>query len=62
MKNVGKVIRNIIDNLEVRCPNASCEKQMTLEKYEDHEYICKLPKCQNELCKKSTEQPISVIF
>ena len=55
-KNVGKVIRNLILNLEVECPNESCKSIMTLEKYEDHEYVCGLPKCQNILCGQGSEK------
>lgn len=54
-KNIGKVIKNIIQNLEVQCPNEKCKKIMTLEKYEDHEYICALPKCENSLCGKGSD-------
>ena len=52
MRPVGRVIRNIINSLEVKCPNEDCEKIMTFEEYEKHEGICHLPKCQNEKCKQ----------
>lgn len=55
-KNVGKVIRNLILGLEVECPNESCKKIMSLEAFEDHEYLCGLPKCQNALCGKGSEK------
>jgi len=31
---------------------------MTLEKYEEHEYYCHLPKCQNSMCGVGTEKLI----
>jgi len=62
MKPVGKVIKNILLCLEVKCPNKECEKLMSLEKYEDHEYFCLLPKCQNTLCSVGTEKLVSVIL
>ena len=43
MKPIGKVIKNIINNLEVKCPNEDCGKVMTFEEYEKHETICDLP-------------------
>ena len=55
---VGKVIKNILSSLEVKCPNEDCLKIMTLEKYESHELICGLPKCQNIKCLKRTENQI----
>ena len=55
-KNVGKVIRNMLLCLEVECPNTNCKKIMSLEQYEEHEYICGLPKCQNELCQVGSEK------
>ena len=58
MKPIGKVIKNIINNLEVKCPNEDCGKTMTFEEYEKHEIICTLPKCQNEKCKKGREHLI----
>ena len=61
MKPVGKVIKNILLALEVQCPNKECDKTMSLEKYEEHEYYCQLPKCQNSLCNIGTEKLISVI-
>jgi len=60
MKPIGKVIKNILLSLEVQCPNKECGKIMTLEKYEEHEYYCQLPKCQNPLCNIGTEKLISV--
>lgn len=60
MKPIGKVIKNILHSLEVKCPNKDCELIMSLEKYEDHEYYCHLPKCQNVLCGKGSEKLISV--
>ena len=58
MKPIGKVIKNIINNLEVKCQNKDCGKVMTLEEYEKHEIICNLPKCQNEKCHRGREQLI----
>lgn len=55
-KNVGKVIRNILMTLEVECPNSNCKRQMTLEDYEGHEYLCGLPKCENPLCQAGSEK------
>ena len=55
---IGKVIRNILSSLEVKCPNEDCLKIMSLEKYELHESICGLPKCQNQKCLKRTEKQI----
>jgi len=60
MKPVGKVIKNILLSLEVRCPNNECDKVMSLEKYEDHEFYCRLPKCQNTLCSIGTEKLVNV--
>lgn len=60
MKPIGKVIKNILYQLEVKCPNESCEQVMTLELYEQHEYICHLPKCQNPLCGIGSEKLIIV--
>ena len=37
MKPAGKVIKNILYSLKVKCPNKDCEKIMTLEEYEEHE-------------------------
>jgi hypothetical protein len=62
MKPVGKVIKNILLALEVKCPNKECEKIMTLEKYEEHEYYCQLPKCQNSICNIGTEKLVTVNF
>lgn len=55
-KNVGKIIRNTILNLEVECPNENCKKMMNLEEYEDHEYLCGLPKCHNSICGLGSEK------
>ena len=60
MKPIGKVIKNILYQLELVCPNENCQKSMNLEKYEEHEYICYLPKCQNYLCKQAYEKSIVV--
>ena len=60
MKPIGKVIKNILYALEVKCPNKNCEQVMTLEKYEEHEYYCQLPKCQNPLCSIGCERLIIV--
>ena len=58
MRPIGKVIKNILNSLEVKCPNEDCGKTMTLEEYEKHETLCDLPKCQNEKCRKGREQLI----
>ena len=55
MKPAGKVIKNILYSLKVKCPNKDCEKIMTLEEYEEHEKKCDLPKCQNPKCDKRSE-------
>jgi hypothetical protein len=60
MKPVGKVIKNILYQMELKCPNESCGQVMNLEKYMDHEYYCYLPKCQNVLCNMGSEKLISV--
>jgi len=60
LKPVGKVIKNILYLLEVKCPNSDCEKIMSLEKYEEHEYYCYLPKCENNLCGVGSEKLIIV--
>jgi hypothetical protein len=60
MKPIGKVIKNILYLLEVKCPNKDCEQIMTLEKYEEHEYYCHLPKCQNIMCGMGSEKLIYV--
>jgi hypothetical protein len=60
MKPIGKVIKNILYQLEVKCPNENCGLVMTLEKYEDHEYLCHLPKCQNSMCGIGSEKLIIV--
>lgn len=54
IKPVGKVIRNILNALQVKCPNKDCGKVMTLEEYQKHEIICGLPKCQNKKCQKGS--------
>ena len=61
MKPIGKVIKNILYQLEVKCPNVNCDLLMSLEKYEEHEYYCHLPKCQNHLCNVASEKLIIVI-
>ena len=58
MRPVSRVIRNIINALEVKCPNEDCAKVMTFEEYEKHESICHLPKCQNEKCKQVLKNPV----
>jgi hypothetical protein len=60
MKPIGKVIKNILYQLEVKCPNKGCDELMSLEKYEEHEYYCHLPKCQNTLCNVGTEKLFTV--
>ena len=60
MKPIGKVIKNILYQMEVKCPNDNCGKFMTLDKYEEHEYYCYLPKCQNILCGMGSEKMITV--
>ena len=60
MKPIGKVIKNIIYLLEIKCPNDNCGIIMSLEKYEEHEFYCQLPKCQNNLCAIGTEKLITV--
>jgi len=62
MKPIGRVIKNILMSLEVKCPNKLCEKEMILEKYEEHEFYCQLPKCQNNLCKVGSEKLIEVFY
>jgi hypothetical protein len=62
MKPIGKVIKNILYQMEVKCPNDNCGKFMTLDKYEEHEYYCYLPKCQNGLCGTGSEKMISVLY
>lgn len=57
-KNVGKVIRNMLMSLEVECPNSNCKKIMSLEDYENHEYLCGFPKCDNALCQAASEKLI----
>ena len=61
MKPIGKVIRNILLSLEVKCPNKDCGKIMTLENYTEHESECDLPKCQNPKCGKGSEKLIVYI-
>eukprot|EP00340_Litonotus_pictus_P009060 CAMPEP_0170522364 /NCGR_PEP_ID=MMETSP0209-20121228/7779_1 /TAXON_ID=665100 ORGANISM="Litonotus pictus, Strain P1" /NCGR_SAMPLE_ID=MMETSP0209 /ASSEMBLY_ACC=CAM_ASM_000301 /LENGTH=306 /DNA_ID=CAMNT_0010809819 /DNA_START=219 /DNA_END=1139 /DNA_ORIENTATION=- len=43
-------------SLEVECQNVNCQKKMCLEEYEEHEYLCGLPKCQNDLCQVGSEK------
>jgi hypothetical protein len=62
MKPIGKVIKNILYQLEVKCPNKDCCELMSLEKYEEHEYYCYLPKCQNPLCGVGSEKLIEVRY
>ena len=62
MKPIGKVIKNILYQLEVKCPNKDCGITMNLEKYEEHEYYCHLPRCQNTLCGVGSERLITVNF
>lgn len=64
LKTIGKVIKNILLMLDVKCPNADCGKVMTLEKYEEHEYYCDLPKCENKLCGMGSEKLfiVSLLF
>ena len=61
MKPIGKVIRNILLSLKVKCPNKDCGKIMTLENYTEHESECDLPKCQNPKCGKGSEKLIVYI-
>ena len=58
LKPIGKVIKNILIQFEVKCPNQNCGSFMSLEKYEDHEYYCFLPKCNNYLCGKGSEKQV----
>lgn len=59
-KPVGKVVKNILYQLEIKCPNITCGKEMCLDKYEEHEFYCFLPKCQNVICGKGTDRQIIV--
>ena len=61
-KPVGKVVKNILYQLQIKCPNSSCEKIFTLDKYEDHEFYCFLPKCQNNYCGKGSDKQILVNY
>ena len=47
MKPAGKVIKNMLLSMQVKCPRPECGKVMTLEEYEEHALICELPKCSN---------------
>lgn len=58
MKPIGKVIKNLLYQLEIKCPNKSCESIFPLDKYEEHEGYCFLPKCENKLCKQGSINPI----
>ena len=58
MRPIGKVIKNILYSLQVKCPNEDCNKIMSLEEYEIHEEKCGLPKCENERCNKGSEKLI----
>lgn len=60
MKPVGKVVKNLLYQLQIKCPNTSCEKVLTLDKYEEHEFYCFLPKCQNTLCGQGSDKQVSV--
>lgn len=59
-KPIGKVVKNILYQLEIKCPNPTCEKVFSLDKYEEHEFYCFLPKCQNVLCGKGIDKQVSV--
>lgn len=60
LKPIGKVIKNLLFQLEVKCPKVDCRKVMTLDKYESHEYYCFLPKCENYLCGLGSEKQVKV--
>mmetsp|Transcript_5416 Transcript_5416/g.5546 ORF Transcript_5416/g.5546 Transcript_5416/m.5546 type:complete len:469 (+) Transcript_5416:10-1416(+) len=57
-KPVGKVVKNILYQLQIKCPNSTCGKVYFLDKYEEHEFYCFLPKCQNSICGKGTDKQI----
>lgn len=59
MKPAGKVIKNILYNMSVKCPNKDCQKVMTLEEYKEHELICDLLSCKNPKCNKKTKTYIT---
>lgn len=59
MKPIGKVIKNLLYNQRIKCPNEDCGMEMTLEKYEEHEKECDIPKCQNIKCLKPSEKTIT---
>lgn len=60
MKPVGKVVKNLLCQLKIKCPNNKCEKVMTLDKYDDHENYCFLPKCDNKFCGVGSDKLIPV--
>lgn len=59
-KPVGKVVKNILYQLKIKCQNSSCNEIFTLDKYEEHEFYCFLPKCNNSFCKKKAETYVTV--
>lgn len=61
-KPIGKVVKNILYQLKIRCQNSSCNEVFTLDKYEEHEFYCFLPKCNNTFCKKKAETFVSVSY
>jgi len=60
LKPVGKVVKNLLYQLEIKCPNTCCGNVFTLDKYEEHEFYCFLPKCQNTLCGKGSDKQVTV--
>jgi hypothetical protein len=62
VKPIGKVVKNILYQMEIKCPNSSCGKAFLLDKYEDHEFYCFLPKCDNLICKMGSDKQICVSF
>lgn len=60
MKPIGKVVKNLLYQLQIVCPNDQCGKIFSLDKYEEHEFYCFLPKCQNVLCGQGSDKQIIV--
>ncbi len=59
VKPVGKVVKNLLYQMEIKCPNKDCGLIFTLDKYEEHETYCFLPKCENAFCKIGTNKLIT---
>ncbi|EGR29925.1 spry domain protein [Ichthyophthirius multifiliis] len=53
----SKALLRIYNNLDMKCPNNDCEKQIKLSDYAQHEIICNSKQCLNfQVCKNKENQ------